>query len=198
MVGGDSSSNGGGKPPSPLMSLAAGGIAGGVESACTYPFEFAKTRVQLYGHDVSPDGRRLSRNPFRIVARVARDEGLRALYRGCSTMVVGSAAKDAVRFVAFDAIRAALLPREEGGEGEGKGEAKGKQQTLSPARSVAAGMAAGVIASTLAVTPAERIKTALIDDARTTRRFAGAWDCIATLAREQGVRRALWRGYVTT
>lgn len=173
------------------MTLAAGGIAGGVEAACTYPFEFAKTRVQLYGHDKGGG----SRNPFAVVHRVARDEGLAALYRGCSTMVVGSAAKDAVRFVAFDAIRAALLPEDEEGDGDGDG---GKKKTLSPARSVAAGMAAGVVASTVAVTPAERVKTALIDDARTTRRFAGAWDCVATLTREQGVRRALWRGYVTT
>lgn len=66
---------------SPLMALAAGGIAGGVEAACTYPFEFAKTRVQLYGHEGV-------RNPFYVVAKVAREEGLRALYKGCSTMIV--------------------------------------------------------------------------------------------------------------
>lgn len=70
-----------GKKAPPLMALAAGGIAGGVEAACTYPFEFAKTRVQLYGHEGV-------RNPFYVVAKVAREEGLRALYKGCSTMVV--------------------------------------------------------------------------------------------------------------
>ena len=47
----------------------------------TYPFEFAKTRVQLYGHEGV-------RNPFAVVARVARQEGFTALYKGCSTMVV--------------------------------------------------------------------------------------------------------------
>ncbi|RYP08006.1 hypothetical protein DL764_002152 [Monosporascus ibericus] len=171
---------------SPLMSLTAGGIAGGVEAACTYPFEFAKTRVQLYGHEGS------SRNPFSIVFRVAREEGWRALYKGCSTMVVGSVGKDAVRFLAFDSIREAFEDP--------------ATHTLSPARSVASGMASGVVASTLVVTPSERIKTALIDDARRGRggddtrksRFRGPWDCVRTLAREQGVRRALWRGYVTT
>lgn len=66
---------------SPLMSLCAGGIAGGVEAACTYPFEFAKTRVQLYGNQGI-------RNPFMIVAKVAREEGVQALYKGCSTMIV--------------------------------------------------------------------------------------------------------------
>lgn len=69
---------------------------------------------------------------------------------------------------------------------------------LGTAQSIAAGMLAGVVASTVAVTPAERIKTALIDDARTTRRFRSAWHCIATLYREQGFRGALYSGYVTT
>ena len=134
--------------------------------------------MQLYGHEGA------SRNPFAVVGRVWRDEGPRALYRGCSTMVAGSVGKDAVRFVAFDALRAAFEDPD--------------TRTLGPARSVAAGMAAGIVASTLVGTTSERLKTALIDDARTTRRFRGPWDCIAVLVREQGVRRALWRGYVTT
>jgi hypothetical protein len=72
-----------GAKTTPLMALCAGGIAGGVEAACTYPFEFAKTRVQLYGHEKG-----LSRNPFMVVARVVREEGVRNLYKGCSTMIV--------------------------------------------------------------------------------------------------------------
>lgn len=59
-------------------------------------------------------------------------------------------------------------------------------------------MAAGVVSSTVIVTPTERIKTALIDDARTARRFRSPWHCVASLAREQGARRALYAGYVTT
>ena len=44
----------------------------------------------------------------------------------------------------------------------------------------------------------ERIKTALIDDAKTSRRFRSPWNCITTLTHEQGLRRALYAGYVTT
>ncbi|KXJ92696.1 mitochondrial carrier domain-containing protein [Microdochium bolleyi] len=177
MVGGGSNAS-----TSPLMSLCAGGIAGGVEAASTYPFEFAKTRVQLYGHDRRPGY--ATRNPFAIVLRVARDEGPRALYKGCSTMIVGSVGKDAVRFLAFDTIRAAFEDQETG--------------TLGAGGSILSGMAAGVVSSTVVVTPSERIKTALIDDAKTTRRFKGAVDCVRTLTREQGILGALWRGYVTT
>ena len=59
-------------------------------------------------------------------------------------------------------------------------------------------MVAGVMASTVIVTPTERIKTALIDDAKTSQRFRSTWSCLSTLAREQGLRRALYAGYVTT
>ncbi|KAI0019650.1 mitochondrial carrier [Xylariomycetidae sp. FL0641] len=162
---------------SPVISLLAGGIAGGVEAACTYPFEFAKTRVQLYGHEGS-------RNPFFVVAKVAREEGLRALYKGCSTMIAGSIGKDAVRFVAFDSIRSIFEDP--------------VTHRLGTAQSIAAGMVAGVVSSTMIVTPSERIKTALIDDARTQGRFRSPWHCIALLYREQGLRRALYSGYVTT
>ncbi|KAI1180796.1 mitochondrial carrier [Nemania sp. FL0916] len=173
MVGADA----GGTKASPLVTLLAGGIAGGVEAACTYPFEFAKTRVQLYGHEGV-------RNPFAVVARVARNEGLAALYKGCSTMIVGSIGKDAVRFVMFDSIRTMFEDP--------------KTHRLGTAQSIASGMVAGVAASTIIVTPTERIKTALIDDARTSKRFRSPWHCVLTLYREQGFRSALYSGYVTT
>ncbi|KAI1462312.1 mitochondrial carrier [Annulohypoxylon moriforme] len=162
---------------SPAISLVAGGIAGGVESACTYPFEFAKTRVQLYGHEGI-------RNPFMVVAKVAREEGLRALYKGCSTMIVGSIGKDAVRFVAFDSIRSLFEDPE--------------THRSSTAQSIASGMLTGIVASTTIVTPSERIKTALIDDARTTQRFHSPLHCLRTLIHEQGPLRALYAGYLTT
>ncbi|KAI8625142.1 mitochondrial carrier [Xylariaceae sp. FL1651] len=167
----------GGNRPSPLVALLAGGIAGGVEAACTYPFEFAKTRVQLYGHEGV-------RNPFYVVAKVAREEGVRALYKGCSTMIVGSIGKDAVRFMTFDSIRSLFEDPE--------------THRLGTVQSIASGMVAGVVSSTVIVTPSERIKTALIDDARTGQRFRSPWHCITVLYREQGLRGALYSGYVTT
>lgn len=80
-------------------------MAGGVEAAATvrsqfhvhsifvisqskmcdqYPFEFAKTRVQLRNEV----GVSVPRNPFLVVANVFRQEGVRALYKGCSSLIV--------------------------------------------------------------------------------------------------------------
>lgn len=162
----------------PLVSLISGGTAGAIEAFATYPFEFAKTRVQLRN-----EGKSAPRNPFLVVATVFRQEGVRALYKGCSTLVVGSIAKDGVRFLSFDTIKRAFRDPETG--------------TLTPVRNMLAGMASGVAASILGVTPTERIKTALIDDARTIKRFSSPYHAVRVIYREHGFL-GLYRGFVGT
>lgn len=77
----------------------AGGIAGGVEAAITvsvlahaslcsteslqYPFEYSKTRVQLLANSAVQTS-----NPLRLIFQVAKQEGVGALYTGCSTLVI--------------------------------------------------------------------------------------------------------------
>lgn len=163
----------------PIVSLISGGTAGGVEAAATYPFEFAKTRVQLRneGNVSGP------RNPFLVVAEVFRNEGARALYKGCSSLIIGSVAKDGIRFLSFDIIKNAFKDPETG--------------ALSPLRNMLAGMSAGVVASIFAVTPTERIKTALIDDARTTKRFHSAPHAVRVIYSEHGFV-GLYRGFAGT
>ncbi|KAA8572836.1 hypothetical protein MFRU_003g00610 [Monilinia fructicola] len=162
----------------PIVSILSGGIAGGVESAVLYPLEFAKTRVQLYN---GPSN--LSRNPFRIVLQTYEREGLRALYKGCGVLVFGSIGKDAVRFASYDSIKNAFRNPETG--------------VISPGRNMLAGMAAGVTASIFAVTPTERVRTALVDDARATRQYNSTSHCIHTIIRGDGFV-GLYRGFIGT
>lgn len=161
----------------PIVSFLSGGVAGAVEAAATYPFEFAKTRVQLRNET----GTATPRNPFLVVGQVFRNEGLSALYKGCSSLIVGSIGKDGVRFLSFDLIKNAFKDSETG--------------TLTPARNLLAGMSAGVVASICAVTPTERVKTALIDDARTAKRFHSAPHAVRTIYHEHGFL-GLYRGFV--
>ena len=121
-----------------------------------YPFEFAKTRAQLKGFKST------SANPFSVIAQTARNEGLGAIYTGCSTLILvnspsslqtnlltssqGTTFKAGIRFVSFDAVRN-LFEDDEG--------------RLSPSRGMLAGMVAGCVESVVAVTPTERVKTAL-------------------------------------
>ncbi|KAK4545982.1 hypothetical protein LTR36_002546 [Oleoguttula mirabilis] len=162
-----------------IVSILAGGFAGAIEGAATYPFEFAKTRVQLRQQKGVPT----PRNPFKVVLGVYQTEGVAALYKGCSTLVIGSVGKDGVRFLSFDTIKNQFKDPETG--------------TLSPMRSLAAGMLSGVVASITCVTPTERIKTALIDDARNEKRYLSMMHCIKTVLKENGFI-GLYRGFAGT
>ena len=163
----------------PVVSVISGGIAGGVEAAVTYPFEFAKTRTQLQNEK----GAKPPRNPFLIVRSVFRQEGFRSVYKGCSALIVGSVAKDAVRFLSFDTIKNSFADPGTG--------------ALSPFRNLLAGMSAGIVASIFAVTPTERIKTALIDDARGQKRFYSAFHAVRTILKEDGPV-GVYRGFAGT
>lgn len=69
--------------------------------------------------------------------------------------------------------------------------------TLTPGRNILSGMVAGVFASIFAVTPAERVKTALIDDARMSKRFTSTVHCVRTILKEDGPV-GLYRGFAGT
>lgn len=90
--------------------------------------------------------------------------------------------KAGVRFLCFDTIKARLA--DESGN-------------VTLARGIFAGMLAGTAESLVAVTPTERIKTALVDDAKGARRFRGGVHAISTLVRENGLSE-LYRGCAAT
>jgi solute carrier family 25 citrate transporter 1 len=165
------------KTPTAAVSLFSGAVAGAVEATATYPFEFAKTRAQLQA------GSSGSKNPFTVIANVARNDGVGALYTGCSTLILGTAFKAGVRFLSFDSIRNRLAD---------------ERGVLSPMRGMLAGMLAGLVESIVAVTPTERIKTALIDDAKSgTRQFRGGLHASQTILRTHGIA-GLYRGLIST
>lgn len=160
----------------PLVSLFAGSVAGGVEATVTYPFEYAKTRAQLRS---APGAQG---NVLQMLRSTVSAEGISGIYTGCTTLVAGTAMKAGVRFLAFDSIKKQLVDK------DGK---------LSTSRGIVAGMAAGAVESLLAVTPTERIKTALIDDAKGAKRFRSGPHAIKTLISEQGIA-GLYRGLIST
>ncbi|AAS54426.1 AGL064Wp [Eremothecium gossypii ATCC 10895] len=161
-------------------SFVAGAAAGAIEGCVTYPFEFAKTRLQL-----AQQGSGESRNPLVLLYRTARTQGAGALYVGCPAFVVGNTCKAGVRFLGFDALRRAL---------------QDERGALSGPRGMLAGLGAGLLESVLAVTPFEAVKTALIDDRQAARpRYQhngrGAARNYALLLRELGLR-GLYGGLV--
>lgn len=163
--------------PTALVSLLSGAIAGGFEAAATYPFEFAKTRAQL---QTTTGG---SKNPFTVLAQVAKSDGIGAIYTGCSTLIVGTAFKAGVRFLSFDSIRKRLAD---------------ERGVLSPGRGLLAGMLAGAVESVIAVTPTERVKTVLIDSAKSsTKLYCGGFHATKVILQTHGIS-GLYRGLVST
>lgn len=162
--------------PSAWKSLVAGGTAGAVEAATTYPFEFAKTRLQFRAKNDAPLS---TRNPFVLIAKTVRQEGVRTVYAGADALIVGTAWKAAVRFLGFDFIKS-LFADEQG--------------RTSKLGGVMAGLGAGILESFIAVTPFETVKTALIDDARSAnRKYRGLVHGTRSLLTEYGVR-GIYRG----
>lgn len=151
--------------PDPFKSFIAGGLAGAVEGVITYPFEFAKTRLQLIDKSSTA-----SRNPLVLIYNTARAQGVGSLYVGCPAFVVGNTVKASVRFLGFDAIKGLLVDH------EGK---------LSGSRGVIAGLGAGLLESFVAVTPFEAIKTAMIDDKQSAKpkytSATGSFKCVRDL-----------------
>lgn len=152
-----------------FYSLCAGLIAGGVEATITYPTEYVKTQLQL--QDGSPTGKKF-KGPIDCAVKTIRTQGVFALYRGLSALVIGTAAKAGVRFFTYDQIKT-LLADENG--------------NVSGPRSMLAGLGAGMVEATLVVTPTETIKTKLIHDAnRPEPRYKGLSHGVRTIVAEEG------------
>lgn len=163
---------------SPILSLVAGGIAGGVEATITvsmtrtdliyktdcwhpkYPTEFLKTHSQLRS-----DG--TTQGIFRTFQTITKTQGLGAIYTGCSTLVIVSFhslsincllqiwANNCVQGTAFKAsVRFMTFDAIKNALADSNGK-------LSPGSGIMAGMSAGCVESIIAVTPTERLKTAL-------------------------------------
>ncbi|OWO99049.1 hypothetical protein B2J93_6626 [Marssonina coronariae] len=74
---------------------------------------------------------------------------------------------------------------------------KQEDGTLTPARNILAGMTAGLLVSICGVTPTERVKSALIDDARSSRVYASTPHATRSIIQENGLR-GLYRGLTGT
>lgn len=167
------------KQVDPSKSFVAGCLAGAVEASVTYPFEFAKTRLQLLDK-----ASKATRNPLVLIYNTAKTQGIGSVYVGCPAFIVGNTAKAGVRFLGFDIIKNLLRDPKTG--------------ELSGPRGVIAGLGAGLLESVVAVTPFEAIKTALIDDKQSaTPKYhnngKGMLRNYTALVREQGLS-GLYRG----
>lgn len=123
-----------------------------------------------------------SNNPVKVVYHVIRTQGISAVYTGCTTLVIGTTAKAAVRFLSFDTIKATLA------------DSSGQVGAI---QGIIAGMVAGISESIFAVTPSERVKTALISDASGEKRFRNGLHATQIILRDKGLL-GFYQGFLAT
>ncbi|KAG9326200.1 hypothetical protein KVV02_001084 [Mortierella alpina] len=171
------------KKEPPLYTLTAGAVAGAVEAIVTYPTEYVKTQLQLQDGGVcsARNGGVKFKGPIDVLVTTVRTQGITAVYRGLSALVIGTAAKAGVRFFAFDQFRDMLK------DSEGK---------TTGARSVLAGLGAGMTEAVLVVTPTETIKTKLIHDGNLAEpKYRGLVHGVRSIVQAEGFG-GIYRGVV--
>lgn len=118
---------------STAKNLIAGGTAGAIEATIMFPTEFVKTQLQLYPGKY--------KGPIQCGIQTVKERGFFSLYRGLSTLVVGSIPKAAVRFAAYNQFQQMLRDKNTG--------------KLTATKSMLAGLGAGISEAIIAVTPME-------------------------------------------
>jgi len=128
------------------------------------PAEYIKTQLQL-------DSR--YRSPLDCVKGTIREHGVTGLYRGLSSLLVGSIPKAAVRFWAYEQFKKQVVNE------DGKMMAGGN---------FIAGLGAGVTEAILVVCPMETIKVRLIHDQLSKNpQYKGLVHGIRTIVAKEGL-----------
>jgi solute carrier family 25 citrate transporter 1 len=131
------------KKKNPLLPMAAGCIAGGIEATAVWPMEYIKTQLQLQSKGTVPYNGMISGLTYTV-----RTTGFFSLYRGLAPTLIGSIPKAGTRFGLNAIIKDNLK------DSEGK---------LTPAKNFIAGLGAGVAEALIIVAPVETVKTKCIE-----------------------------------
>lgn len=90
---------------SSLVHCTAGGLAGAMEVTIMYPTEYVKTQMQLQKAEA---GVMKYRNSWHCAKTIVAERGPLALYRGLTSLLLGTVPKTALRFTAFGFLKNAF------------------------------------------------------------------------------------------
>ncbi|KAJ2355675.1 Fe(2+) transporter [Coemansia sp. RSA 2618] len=154
------------------MHLVAGAAAGIMEHSVMYPVDIVKTRMQVVG---SPSGMMYS-GVAQALKSISTTEGMRSLYRGVMSVVLGAGPAHAVYFATYEQTKKLLAG--------------------DNANALAAGAAGGVatVISDALMNPFDVIKQRM-QLANSGHR--NIWECARTVLRTEGMR-AFYVSYPTT
>lgn len=153
--------------------LVAGGAAGGVSRTCTAPLDRLKVLLQVHASSKNNHG---IVNGFRFMLN---EGGVMSLWRGNGINVIKIAPETAIKFMAYEQIKAYF-----------RGADPNKE--ISVIERLASGSLAGALSQTL-IYPMEVLKTRLA--LRKTGQFNGILDCAKKIYVNEGIRM-FYRGYI--
>lgn len=163
-----------------LKDLFAGAVGGVAQVLLGQPFDIVKVRLQTTSQ---------YSGALDAAAKIYRNEGALAFYKGTLTPLIGIGACVSVQFGGFHYARRAF-------------EAQNTEKTGSPALSYAQYYAAGAfagIANTVLSSPIEHIRIRLQTQPHGANRlYAGPIDCVRKLSAHQGVLGGVYRGTAVT
>jgi len=160
--------------PKQTATVLAGTLAGVTAVATTYPLDLVRAAM------AKPN----SRYPSMLSAlhMIARERGVGALYAGISATLLGVAPYAGLKFGAYEALKATI-----GGCFELR------EDELRAWQRVAAGALAGLLAQT-AVYPLDVVRRRMQTHEGSGAAYRSPLHALRTIAREEGVRRGLYRG----
>lgn len=167
----------------PVADFLAGSVAGVTGKTAEHPFDLIKVRLQSQAVDQV----KVLRGPLHCLQNTLRYEGVRGLYKGLSTPLLGSMAENAFLFVCYNKIQAGLRHIE----------GLAPNEDLSIRSLVVAGTLSGACVSVL-LTPIELIKCRLqVQDGLSEARYRGPLDVLRQTLSRDGVF-GLFRGHLGT
>jgi solute carrier family 25 protein 42 len=160
--------------PKQAATVLAGTLAGVTAVATTYPLDLVRAAM------ATPNSRYPSM--FGALRTIARERGVGALYAGFSATLLGVAPYAGLKFGAYEALKGAI------------GGCFGLQDDeLRAWQRVSAGALAGLLAQT-AVYPLDVVRRRMQTHEGSGQLYRSPFDALRTIAREEGVRRGLYRG----
>ncbi|KDO21966.1 hypothetical protein SPRG_12832 [Saprolegnia parasitica CBS 223.65] len=164
-----------GHRPSNVHRAAFGAIAGMIATVSVYPMEVVRTRIIVTTPSSSP-----SMGIHRTLQHIYRAEGLRGLYRGGLSGLVGSIPFEGVQFACYEYCKSLALERKADGE------------SLGPIDYLGIGSLSGAVAQTISY-PFDSVKKRLQVQELGQKRYNGMLDCFRKVVAEEGAM-ALFRG----
>ncbi|KAF7722040.1 hypothetical protein EC973_003762 [Apophysomyces ossiformis] len=179
-----------------LEDLTFGSIAGMVGKFVEYPFDTVKVRLQT-----QPSDRPHFTGPLDCIAATVRNEGLKGLYKGMSSPLIGSMVENAALFVGYRQVQRMIRTYSATPEEAEKMAMMAEEHLppLSMTQLVVAGTASGALASFI-LTPVELIKCKLqvqLAGSSVPPTYTGPLHVITHTLKKHGPA-GFYRGYLAT